>query len=344
MKQKQCFDECRFPQNMIASFTFPYENSYLWHLQHTAPNRTHQWQDWEFDINGTKPEYDAWIVWQSHEGLLQTETRVCPPNKTILVTREPPDILELPPDYVRQFAWVIAPDARLRWHRGHVFSQFGQNWHIEKDYDELTAMEPCEKSRSLSSVVSAKAGTAGQKQRLQLARLLKQEFGDDFDWFGRGINPIKDKWDAVAPYRYHLVMENGQWPHYWTEKLADAFLAWCLPLYVGDPLIEQYFDSRSLIVLNPEQPEECVRKIRQTIQDDAWSRALPHIAIARQRILEQYHLYKMLHDILEREPAAPAETITLRPHFEFSFPWTTKIRWKARNAWRHLVAYNTSEC
>jgi hypothetical protein len=323
---------------LLVKITFPYHKVYFWHLNHSAPSRTHQWGDVKFEFDPKCKDCDAWVVWQSHKGLTQTETVNCPPNNTILVTREPPDILEFPPAYLRQFGTVIAPDSRIR-HPNHRFQQFGQVWHLEKDYDDLLTLNPPEKKDLISSVTSGKAGLPGQQKRTRILKILQDHFGDRLHRFGRGVNPIKDKWDAIAPYKYHLTLENGQHPHYWSEKLADAYLGWCMPIYMGAPNIHEYFEPESLIIIDPDRPDEAIAKIEKAIKEDAWSKALPAIGRARQRILKEYHLYAVLADIVNNLPQTPKQPVTLRPDFEFQFPLTRRLQWRFRNLKKRLANF-----
>ncbi|MFP4133948.1 MAG: glycosyltransferase family 10 domain-containing protein [Halothece sp.] len=320
----------------LVKVTFPYQKVYFWHLNHSAPNRTHQWGNIKFEFDPECKDCDAWVVWQSHKGLTEAETVNCPPNNTILVTREPPDVLEFPPAYLNQFGTVIAPDPRIR-HRNHRFQQFGQVWHLEKDYNELLTLEPPEKKDLISSVTSGKSGLPGQKKRIQILEILQEHFGDRLHRFGRGVNLIKDKWDAIAPYKYHLTLENGQHPHYWSEKLADAYLGWCMPIYVGAPNILDYFEPESLIIIDPNDPEKAIQQIETAIKDDAWSKALPAIARARQRILKEYHLYAVLSDVVKSLPPAPKQPVTLYPEFEFQFPLSRRLQWRVRSVKKRLT-------
>ncbi|MFP4133951.1 MAG: hypothetical protein ACLFTJ_07355 [Halothece sp.] len=67
----------------LVKVTFPYQKVYFWHLNHSAPNRTHQWGNIKFEFDPECKDCDAWVVWQSHKGLTEAETVNCPPNNTI---------------------------------------------------------------------------------------------------------------------------------------------------------------------------------------------------------------------------------------------------------------------
>ena len=76
-----------------------------------------------------------------------------------------------------------------------------------------------------------------------------QAFPGQIDLFGRGFKEIGDKADVIGPYRYHLVLENSACPHFWTEKLADAYLGYCLPIFSGCANVVDYFPPDSLVRL-----------------------------------------------------------------------------------------------
>lgn len=51
----------------------------------------------------------------------------------------------------------------------------------------------------------------------------------------------------MSKYKYVLAIENGQCMDYWTEKLADSYLAGCYPIYYGCPNISDYFKQDSML-------------------------------------------------------------------------------------------------
>ena len=46
------------------------------------------------------------------------------------------------------------------------------------------------------------------------------------------------------PNQYVIVIENCQYPGYFTDKIVDCFAAGCIPIYWGNPKIKELFDSR----------------------------------------------------------------------------------------------------
>ncbi len=64
----------------------------------------------------------------------------------------------------------------------------------------------------------------------------------------RNIGPsITDKIEFLKNYRFSIAFENERSPGYTTEKLVDAFLSGCLPIYYGDPLVGLDFNSESFV-------------------------------------------------------------------------------------------------
>ena len=60
-----------------------------------------------------------------------------------------------------------------------------------------------------------------------------------------------DTWDRkrqfLKPYKFTIAFENDSYPGYQTEKLYDAMLEWSIPIYCGDPYIDQLFNKKSFV-------------------------------------------------------------------------------------------------
>jgi len=137
------------------------------------------------------------------------------------------------------------------------------------------------------------------RKRFEFAKLLKAHFGDKMDLFGRGLNEIEDKWDALEPYQYHVAIENSAVNDYWTEKLADAFLAGCHPIYYGCPNIDRYFDPSSLTPIDIDQPEKATAVIEACIAQNQYEASKDLIWEARTMVLDRYNLFALIADYIE---------------------------------------------
>ena len=56
------------------------------------------------------------------------------------------------------------------------------------------------------------------------------------------------KIDALRPYKFCVAMENSEDDHYVSEKVYDALVAGCVPIYFGAPNILDYVPHRDAII------------------------------------------------------------------------------------------------
>ena len=136
----------------------------------------------------------------------------------------------------------------------------------------------------------------------------------DLDWYGRGVRDLAAKWEGLLPYRYSVVLENGVLPDYWTEKLADAILAWSVPIYCGATNIRSYFPADVMEAVDLDSPAEAADKIRRLVESDDYERRLPALEEARRRILDRHNVFNLMFDFAkEHFVGGPGQTVTLTP-------------------------------
>lgn len=58
---------------------------------------------------------------------------------------------------------------------------------------------------------------------------------------------VGDKLSYIKQFKFVIAYENSSYPGYTTEKLTDAFIAGCLPIYWGNPLVHKEFNPKSFI-------------------------------------------------------------------------------------------------
>ena len=122
------------------------------------------------------------------------------------------------------------------------------------------------------------------------------------------------KWEGLAPFRYSLAIENSKHDHYWTEKIADCFLAGTVPIYWGAPNIGEYFPAEAMIVLDSLDPEKAARVIKAEATPEAYQRRLPALREAKRRILDDYNLFEVIHQMLRaKRMEALGAPVTLGP-------------------------------
>lgn len=62
---------------------------------------------------------------------------------------------------------------------------------------------------------------------------------------------IAEKLSFLKRYRFNIACENAQETGYTTEKIVESYLAGCVPIYHGDPLIGRDFNPESFV--SPER-------------------------------------------------------------------------------------------
>ena len=69
-------------------------------------------------------------------------------------------------------------------------------------------------------------------------------------------------------HKYAITFENSMYPYYTTEKLMDAFLDGSLPLYWGDPKVNQDWNSKAFINVQKLGEKETMELIREMENND----------------------------------------------------------------------------
>jgi len=294
-----------------------------------TPGSSLRWGRCRFDLNpveGGRADFSVAM------GNARPRDRfVCAPENILFIAGEPLEKKRYPQLFYRQFGHVVDSHTASCHPHLHV-SALGLNWHVGLDYssnryrygfDYLTALACPDKQNRIAVVCSNASKTEGQRQRLVLLDGLKQRLGDRLVHFGRGFEPIDDKMDAILPYRFHLVLENCVQPNYWTEKLADAYLGWAYPVYLGCPNADAYLPAEALLSINNLDVDTAAARIVELLDQPLDSRREAALAEARWRVLNVYNPFAWAAHWAERlyQPGLPERPLTLRSHKAFrSFP------------------------
>ena len=256
---------------------------------------------------------------------VRERTRVkCSPEKIWAIIQEPPvGQSALWHRGNNAFARIYTTNPNLKGGR-FIVSQAALPWHVNKTYDELKNAAPLTKPRKLSWITSNADALAGHRDRMKFLAVLRTKL--DFDLFGRGFNLINDKWNTLAPYRYSLAVENFSNPFYWTEKIADCFLAWTMPIYYGCTNIEKFFPPESLIKIHINDPD-APELIRDVIETDQWMKNREAIAYARELVLDKYNFIPFM----AREIANQQKQCNhVNSPVQITIPSIDEISWKKR--------------
>lgn len=262
------------------------------------------WGNYHFFINQDIQDPDFWVVYS--KGERKTETCYVSPDNTLFITGEPETVYHYSKGFVQQFSKIIVCQNKIE-HPNKFPYQPAQPWHIgkltlrdntaifSKNYDDLKSLNP-PKTKLISVISSNKAFTKGHQIRIEFVQKLKEYFGDKIDLFGKGFNDFDDKWDVIAPYKYHIVLENSSYPDYWTEKLADCFLGNAYPIYYGCTNLEKYFKREAYSKIDINNFEQSVRIIEDIIEQDYYEEKIDILQEAKSLVLDKYNLFPLLVD------------------------------------------------
>jgi len=186
---------------------------------------------------------------------------------------------------------------------------FGE-WWLDYDYDYLSALEPMEKTKDCCYIVSNSTGGYGREERKQLAR----QMNGQIDVFGRisgvggghlgvtdndGGNHTWGKEDVLSRYRYSVEVDVGATRNYFSERVFDSLLMWCMPLYWGSTNLEEYLPKESFSYIDIRGNGKDILEI---CKSGVRERNIEAIREARRRLLNEYHIFARAHAYLSNHP------------------------------------------
>ncbi len=277
-------------------------------LTRQFPGFNPQWGNCTFEFDVDCRDYDWLVVYQDlpkdlNNTYFTEEKLACARERTMLITGEPSTITVFGTDYLRQYGCVITfQEPWVIRHPHVIFHHPGLLWHYGLSswdgdcvpYDEIAAIAPLQKTKTIATVCSARTGKVTlHSTRVAFTWWLKEQM-EELDIFGHGVNPMKDKAEALDPYKYHIAVENHVYAHHLTEKLPDAFLGYCLPFYHGAPNADEYFPRESFIPIDINDRKRSLDIIKSHIANNEYEDRLPYIIEARRRVLEEENLFAII--------------------------------------------------
>ena len=278
-------------------------------LLRQTPNNEGVWGDYKFYINEPVDECDYWVIYSKGEKQ-NNKTKVSRDN-LVLLTGEPEPVYHYATGFIKNFGRVLTSRKDIK-HSSLTHIQPAQPWWVGRkmlqngsiefvsSYNELS--KPVKNKKKVISVITSLKGfTQGHKDRINFVKKLKDHFGDQLDVFGKGINGFEDKFDTLRDYKYHIVIENSSFDDYWTEKLADNYLAECFPFYHGCKNINKYFDKNAYELIDINDFETSVKIIEEGIANNLYEERYEAITQAKKSVMEEYNIFPMLIKQLEAQ-------------------------------------------
>jgi hypothetical protein len=195
----------------------------------------------------------------------------------------------------------------------------------ERDVRFFQNLNHLNKTKLLSVICSTQELTPAHKMRLRFVQQLQKHFTSELDWFGNGINSVSEKWQAMAPYKYTIALENQSRHNVITEKLGDSFLALSYPFYWGAPNANQFFNPDGFSQINIEDFDESVKIIEKILYADKYSEKLPILIENKNRVLHNFNFINRILEICNSSSTFDKPTylrLNIRSQFD---PGTFKI-------------------
>jgi len=295
----------------------------IMYRQTSGYNRMSSDGRYRFYIDQEIENPDFWVV--QSKGIRHSETCTISPKNTILLTTEPHSILVYPKQYIKQFGIMHSCQERVRhpnlrfgpailpWFIGYTEDTNGE-CSFTIDYDKLKSSPTPQKNKLISVITSNKAFTKGHLERIEFVKKLKIYYGEKLDVFGRGYNDFEDKWDVLAPYKYHIVIENSSQKYYWTEKISDCFLAESYPFYYGCTNLSEYFSNESFQAIDIHNFEQSISIIDRCIAQNQYENAQLNLKVNKDRVLEEYNMFNYIATLCDTLQAdSPKKPVTIEP-------------------------------
>lgn len=251
------------------------------------------------------------------------------PECTLLMMSEPESIVRFTKNYCRQFAMVyscqeniehdnvMCGPALLPWFVG-VENRDGKSQY-SIGYDEMARQNPV-KTKLMSVITSDKAFTRGHQERIEFVAKLKARYGDNIDVYGRGFRDFGDKWDVMAPYKYHVAIENSSSRYYWTEKLSDCYLAGCFPIYYGCKNIGDYFPQEAMRTIDIHDFEVVCEVIDRAIENDAYGKSEEALKRSKRLVMDDYNMFATIAKCCDK-----MDVEREKREVEIGVPWDMKV-------------------
>jgi len=268
-----------------------------------SPKNEAKWGSCSFTFDPEEKNYDWLVVIDDIPKVMPNgvEAVSCPKENTILVTTEPSSITRYGRAFAKQFHYLLTnQDEKVLPHPNAIRSQTGMLWYYGKDYDSIVSETHSRKTKKISTICSNKRqGHTIHRRRYDFTKELEERV-PEVERFGRGFTWIDTKAEGLDDYEFHVAIENHYAPHVWTEKLADAFLGFTVPIYFGCPNVYDYFPKESLVQIDIFDTEGAIAKIKEIIATEGeYERRLDAVKEARRRVIEEYNLLAMVNNIVE---------------------------------------------
>ena len=266
-------------------------------IKRQTPGQKLVWKDFTFTEDEVD-ECDYLVILDYPKS--DFEVKVSPDN-IIHLCLEPPNEISKYRQYANKQVNIIY--SQIATCKNTILSHGALPWHIDQNFDFLSSLEynALKKTNQIIWITSNQKTSKGHLSRMKFLETIKEL--PEISLYGRGINPIDDKWEVLSSSKYAIAYENFNNPYYWTEKISDCFLSYTLPLYFGCTDISRYFPQNSYIQFDPKD-KHIDLFFKELLKSEKWQNCLEALTEARELVLSKYQLFPFLYDQISAMQAA----------------------------------------
>jgi len=206
-----------------------------------------------------------------------------PSKKNILIAIESPEVIKYNGWLDKNMIFV----AEISFANFYNLDQYYCCRSLYSTNDNFVNFDPTneyrQKDKRISFIYSNKSHLPGH----QLRHAIAERMGKKTDTFGSGTGTfLKRKVDSLASYMFQIVVENGKYPDYVSEKFFDCLKTKTIPIYYGgDQGLEKMgFDPRGWICF--DSIDELEEILAAKANEAFYQECLPYIEKNRKLLLE----------------------------------------------------------
>lgn len=260
-------------------------------LKKQTPKSSMQWKDYTFtDDDVEECDYLVILDYPKEDFSIKVNR-----DNIIHLCIEPPNEVSKYRQYANKNVSLIFNTVDIK--KNNILSHCAIPWHIGKGFDFLSSLkvESLKKEDKIVWVTSNQRSSKIHNVRMDFLDKVSALQLPFVELYGRGINPIDNKWDAISKAKYAIAFENYKNDYYWTEKIMDCYLSYSMPIYFGCNLIHNFFPKDSYIQLDPND-KHIDLFLKEIVTSKKWENNLDGITKARELILNEYQLFPFLYN------------------------------------------------
>jgi hypothetical protein len=162
-----------------------------------------------------------------------------------------------------------------------------------------------EKEYCVTSIVGGKKLTLNHIVRQELPTVINQVTSVPLHLFNSKNNPYNGKptidrfiqnsdiKNELFYSQYHISIENVCQPNYFSEKLIDCFQTNTIPIYLGCPNIENFFDVRGMFIV---KTLDDIVNVCNLITPETYNEMLPYVKENYKRSIKYAKFRETLRD------------------------------------------------